>query len=46
VVLVRDKKGKILGQIDIDSHTRAAFGPEEERSVRQVADELGALWPA
>ncbi len=44
VVLIRDKKGKILGQIDIDSHTRAAFGPEEEKAVRKVADELGALW--
>jgi GAF domain-containing protein len=46
VVLIRDKKGAILGQIDIDSHTRSAFGPEEERAVKQVADELGARWPA
>jgi L-methionine (R)-S-oxide reductase len=46
VILVRDKKGRILGQIDIDSHSRAAFGPEEERAVRQVATELGELWPA
>jgi hypothetical protein len=35
----------VLGQIDIDSHTRAAFGPEEVQLVKQVADELGALWP-
>ena len=36
--------GRILGQIDIDSHTPAAFGPAEEAAVRQVADELGTLW--
>lgn len=46
VVLVRDKKGKVVGQIDIDSHVVAAFGPDEETAVRKVADELGALWPA
>lgn len=46
VVLIRDAKGGILGQIDIDSHVRGAFGPEEEAAVRKVADELGALWPA
>jgi L-methionine (R)-S-oxide reductase len=43
VVLIRDKKQKILGQLDIDSHTHAAFGPEEEKAVRKVADELGKL---
>lgn len=46
VVLVRNKKGKVVGQIDIDSHVPAAFGPDEETAVRKVADELGALWPA
>ncbi len=46
VVLVRDKKGNILGQIDIDSHVVNAFGPDEEKAVRKVADELGQLWPA
>lgn len=45
VVLIRDKSGKILGQIDIDSHVRNAFGPEEEAAVRKVAQELGELWP-
>jgi L-methionine (R)-S-oxide reductase len=45
VILIRDKKGKILGQIDIDSHSRAAFGETEEGAVRQVAMELGELWP-
>jgi GAF domain-containing protein len=46
VVLIRDGKGKILGQIDIDSHTPAAFGGEEEKAVREVAQQLGELWPA
>jgi L-methionine (R)-S-oxide reductase len=46
VVLVRDRKGKILGQIDIDSHTPGAFGPAEEEAVRSIANELGELWPA
>jgi GAF domain-containing protein len=46
VVLIRDRAERILGQIDIDSHTRGAFGPEEEAAVKQVARELGELWPA
>ena len=46
VVLIRDRAGAIVGQIDIDSHTRDAFGPDEERHVKAVADELGAAWPA
>jgi L-methionine (R)-S-oxide reductase len=45
VVLVRDRKGSILGQIDIDSHFPDAFGEEEETAVRQVAKELGERWP-
>lgn len=45
VILIRNHAGKILGQIDIDSHIRNAFGPEEESLVRQVAKELGELWP-
>jgi L-methionine (R)-S-oxide reductase len=45
VVLIRSGDGRILGQIDIDSHTTGAFGEEEERAVRQVAHELGARWP-
>jgi L-methionine (R)-S-oxide reductase len=46
VVLIRDRAGKILGQVDIDSHSRSAFGPNEEEKVRQIARELGELWPA
>ncbi|MBU6374727.1 MAG: GAF domain-containing protein [Bdellovibrionales bacterium] len=45
VVLVRSLEGKILGQIDIDSHIPAAFGEQEESWVRQVARELGERWP-
>jgi L-methionine (R)-S-oxide reductase len=45
VVLIRDRQGRILGQIDIDSHTRSAFGPAEEAAVKQIADELGEAWP-
>ena len=44
VVLIRGRDGRILGQIDIDSHTRAAFGPEEEAAVKRVAKELGDAW--
>ena len=45
VVLIRDSTGKILGQIDIDSHTTNAFGEDEEKWVKQVANDLGGLWP-
>lgn len=44
VILIRDRKGEICGQIDVDSHVQNAFGAEEERSVREVAQELGKLW--
>lgn len=44
VVLIRDSSESILGQIDIDSHTPNAFGPEEEAFVKKVASELGPLW--
>jgi L-methionine (R)-S-oxide reductase len=45
VVLIRNREGGILGQIDIDSHTRGAFGPGgEEEAVRKVAKELGECW--
>ena len=46
VVLIRHPDGRIVGQIDIDSHTRGAFGPEEEQAVRKIAHELGERWPA
>jgi GAF domain-containing protein len=46
VILIRDREGRILGQIDIDSHTPDAFGPGEEAAVRQIAQELGGQWPS
>lgn len=46
VVLIRDRSGRILGQIDIDSHVTRAFGPSEHEAVSQIAKELGDLWPA
>ena len=45
VCLIRDQKGRIVGQIDVDSHQAGAFGETEELAVRQVADELGYYWP-
>ncbi len=45
VVLIHDRSGTILGQIDIDSHRRGAFGPEEQAAVKAVALQLGELWP-
>jgi L-methionine (R)-S-oxide reductase len=44
VVLIRDPQRKVVGQIDIDSHELNAFGPEEERTVRRIADQLGEVW--
>lgn len=43
-VLIRDSSGGIVGQIDIDSHTPAAFSMREEQIVRDVAAVLGAHW--
>ncbi len=42
VVLIRDGE-RILGVIDIDSDTLAAFGEADERELRRVADVLGEL---
>jgi GAF domain-containing protein len=44
VVLIRNSEDRILGQIDIDSHSLNAFGPQEEEAVREVAKELGKKW--
>ena len=40
VVLIRDGD-RILGEIDIDSDSPAAFGAAEERQLRTVAEALG-----
>ncbi len=45
VVLIRQPDGLIVGQIDIDSHTRGAFGRDEEQAVKKIAQELGDRWP-
>jgi len=45
VVLIRDQQGKILGQIDIDSHVLNAFGQQEEEQIKTIANELGERWP-
>lgn len=42
VVLIKDGD-RILGEIDIDSDSPAAFGPAEERELRAVADALGEV---
>ena len=42
VVLIR-RGALILGQIDIDSDVPDPFSPDEEASVRQVADALAVL---
>lgn len=42
VVLIRDGD-RILGEIDIDSDTPAAFGSEEEHALRTVADAIGEV---
>jgi GAF domain-containing protein len=40
VVPIR-KNGKIAGEIDIDSHTLSAFGPEDRNFLEQCAGVLG-----
>jgi L-methionine (R)-S-oxide reductase len=45
VVLIRNAKGQILGQIDIDSHFPDAFDSELQSKVKQVAQKLGQYWP-
>jgi L-methionine (R)-S-oxide reductase len=42
VVLIR-AGDEILGQIDIDSHTREAFKEEDEAAVQAVADKLAEV---
>src|SRR5882724_8766522 len=42
IVLIR-RGSTILGQIDIDSDVRDPFTPDEEASVRRVADALAVL---
>ena len=34
-------RGQIVGEIDIDSHTHAAFGPEERQLIERCAELVG-----
>ncbi len=43
VVLIRNGE-RILGQIDIDGHTVAAFDATDEAMLELVADELAGRW--
>ncbi len=37
-------RGKIVGEIDIDSHTPAAFGPEDRAFLEKCAALVGAFF--
>lgn len=43
LVVLIEKDGGIIGQIDVDSDVPAGFGAEEHRAVRRIADELGQM---
>jgi GAF domain-containing protein len=43
VVLIRSN-GQVVGQIDIDSHTRGRFGPAEVSMLEELAALLGERW--
>ena len=44
VVLVRDSRdGRVLGEIDVDSHKPAAFTAEDERLLERIAQRLAGL---
>lgn len=42
VVPIVDERGRVFGEIDIDSDEPAAFGPEDRRLVEMVAAALAA----
>lgn len=42
VLIRRPGSGEIVGQLDLDSDRRAAFGARDERELRTIADWLGA----
>ncbi len=43
MVLLIQQDGRIIGVLDIDSDTAAAFSEDEERELRHVAEALGQL---
>lgn len=44
VVLIRDRHGRVLGQIDIDGHEVGAFGAADEAMLEKVAAVLAERW--
>ncbi|MCX7800141.1 MAG: GAF domain-containing protein [Fimbriimonadales bacterium] len=44
VVLIRDRSGGILGQIDVDGHRVGAFDASDEALLRRVAEVLADRW--
>jgi GAF domain-containing protein len=44
VVLIRNQEGKVLGQIDADGHEVAAFGPQDENALGEIAEFLADRW--
>jgi GAF domain-containing protein len=46
VVLIRSDDGTVHGQIDLDSDQVAAFTPEDEAGLREIASWLARLFPA
>jgi GAF domain-containing protein len=45
VVLIR-RQGRVLGQIDVDSHAIGTFGAEDEELLEAVAKVLAERWDA
>lgn len=46
VALIRDSSNQVIGEIDVDSDSLGAFGPQEEQLIRNVAERVGELWNA
>ena len=46
VVPIVDPRGRVLGEIDIDSDAAAAFGPQDRALVEAAAAALAARFPA
>ena len=36
-------QGRLIGQIDIDSHDQNPFGPEDTALLRGIAEAIGAM---
>lgn len=44
VVLIRDERGKILGQIDVDGHEVNAFNRSDEELLEAIAEVIAERW--